>query len=71
VWHGGESMGGLAFLFMDVESRSVVALTCNLGAAPFNEKDARDLLAVVTGMREKDGLAQVPQASFLRMKHFR
>lgn len=71
VWHGGESMGGRAFLFLEVASRAVVALTCNLGAAPFNENDARNLLAVVTGMREKDGLARVSQASFRRMKHFR
>jgi len=66
VWHGGESMGARAFLFLDVESRSVVALTCNLGAAPFSEKDARDLLAVVAGMRRQNGVARVPPADVRR-----
>ena len=66
VWHGGESMGGRAFLFLDAESRSVVALTCNLGAAPFSEKDARDLLAVVAGMRRQNGVARVPPADVRR-----
>lgn len=47
VWHGGEAMGARAFVFMDVPSRSVVALACNLGGAPFDETVARALLAAV------------------------
>lgn len=46
VWHGGEAMGARAFVLMDPDTRSVVALTSNLGGAPFDEKDARELLAV-------------------------
>jgi serine beta-lactamase-like protein LACTB, mitochondrial len=48
AWHGGEAMGARAFLFMDVESRSVVALTSNLGGAPFDERDALALLTKFT-----------------------
>jgi CubicO group peptidase (beta-lactamase class C family) len=47
VWHGGEAMGARAFLFVDPPSRSVVAITCNLGGAAFAEKDARELLEIV------------------------
>jgi len=47
VWHGGESMGARAFVFLDPASRSVVALTSNLGGAPFDETVARALLAAV------------------------
>jgi serine beta-lactamase-like protein LACTB, mitochondrial len=47
VWHGGESMGARAFLWLDTRSRSVVAMTSNLGGAPFDEKTARELLAAV------------------------
>ena len=46
VWHGGEAMGARAFVFLDRDTRSAVALTSNLGRAPFDEKDARELLAV-------------------------
>jgi CubicO group peptidase (beta-lactamase class C family) len=47
VWHGGEAMGARAFLFLDPPSRSVVALVCNLGGAPFAEKESRALLESV------------------------
>jgi len=53
VHHGGEAMGGRAFVLIYPAERVSVAFVCNLSFAPFNEKNAGEIARRFIGNNSK------------------